>query len=70
MFSEECDELRTTLESQDAFGQRTSLDHHRLRNEAARLKQVMQAKDQVIRWVNVVSVVINYQGCDGAMQQL
>ncbi|XP_026201960.1 centrosomal protein of 63 kDa isoform X3 [Anabas testudineus] len=49
VFSEECDELRTTLESQDAFVQRASLDHHRLRNEAARLKQVMQAKDQVIR---------------------
>ncbi|XP_029001521.1 centrosomal protein of 63 kDa [Betta splendens] len=49
VFSEERDELNATLESRDSFLQRASLERQRLYNEAARLKQIMQAKDQVIR---------------------
>lgn len=53
VFSEEREELHATLDSQDTFVRRTSLECQRLRNEATRLNQVLQAKDQVIRWVNV-----------------
>lgn len=44
-------ELYATLDSQDAFLHKNSLEHQRLHNEASKLKQVLQAKDQVIRWV-------------------
>uniref|UniRef100_A0A8C6WQV5 Centrosomal protein 63 n=1 Tax=Neogobius melanostomus TaxID=47308 RepID=A0A8C6WQV5_9GOBI len=43
------DELHATLDSQDSFVRRTSLERQRLRNEATRLNQLLQAKDQVIR---------------------
>ncbi|XP_040897037.1 centrosomal protein of 63 kDa [Toxotes jaculatrix] len=49
VFSEEREELHATLDSQDTFMQRASLERQRLRNETARLNQVLQAKDQVIR---------------------
>nr|XP_046247446.1 centrosomal protein of 63 kDa isoform X2 [Scatophagus argus] len=49
VLSEERQELHATLDSQDTFVQRASLERQWLRNEAARLKQVLQAKDQVIR---------------------
>ncbi|XP_061592994.1 centrosomal protein of 63 kDa isoform X2 [Cololabis saira] len=49
LLSEERDELHATLVSQDTSMQRTSLEHERLRKEAARLDQALRAKDQVIR---------------------
>lgn len=45
----EREELQATLDSQDSFVRRTSLERQRLRNESARLNQLLQAKDQVIR---------------------
>ncbi|KAG7228685.1 hypothetical protein INR49_008463 [Caranx melampygus] len=48
VFSEEREELHAMLDPQDTFVRRTSLECQRLRNEAARLNQVLQAKDQVI----------------------
>lgn len=53
VLSEEKEELHATLDSQDTFIRRASLEHQRLRNEAARLNQGLQAKDQVIRWVDL-----------------
>ncbi|XP_044218122.1 centrosomal protein of 63 kDa isoform X2 [Thunnus albacares] len=49
VLSEEREELHATLDSQDTFVRRASLERQRLRNEAARLNQALQAKDQVIR---------------------
>ncbi|KAM6922000.1 centrosomal protein of 63 kDa [Xenentodon cancila] len=49
LLSEERGELHATLDSQDTFMQRTSLECQRFRNEATRLNQVLQAKDQLIR---------------------
>ncbi|KAM7388685.1 hypothetical protein PAMP_024845 [Pampus punctatissimus] len=49
VLSEEREELHATLDSQDTFVRRTSLEHQRLRNNTARLNQLLQAKDQVIR---------------------
>ncbi|XP_034387284.1 centrosomal protein of 63 kDa [Cyclopterus lumpus] len=49
VLSEEREELHGTLDSQDTFVRRASLEHRRLRNKAARLGQALQAKDQVIR---------------------
>lgn len=69
MFSDERGELHATLESQDTFVRRATVERQRLRNEAARLKQVMQAKDQVIRWVKPFSVVNMYQACGNVMHQ-
>ncbi|XP_030583311.1 centrosomal protein of 63 kDa [Archocentrus centrarchus] len=62
LFSEERDERHATLDSQDAFARRASLECQRLRNEAARLNQVLQAKDQVIR---SLEDCLAAQGCDG-----
>ncbi|XP_029988880.1 centrosomal protein of 63 kDa [Sphaeramia orbicularis] len=47
--AEEREELHATLDSQDSFVRRASLEHQRLRNEAVRLNQMLQAKDHVIR---------------------
>ena len=52
VFSGEREQLHATLDSQDASVQRAHFEQQRLRNEAARLNQLLQAKDQVIRWVN------------------
>ncbi|KAM7410523.1 hypothetical protein PAMA_001792 [Pampus argenteus] len=41
--------LSEALDSQDTFVRRTSVEHQRLRNNADRLNQLLQAKDQVIR---------------------
>ncbi|XP_047443840.1 centrosomal protein of 63 kDa [Mugil cephalus] len=49
LLSEEREELHATLDSQDAFVRRTSLEHQRFRKEAARLNQILETKDQVIR---------------------
>ncbi|XP_072295267.1 centrosomal protein of 63 kDa [Eucyclogobius newberryi] len=49
VITEEREECHATLDSQDLFVQRASLERHRLRNEAERLNQLLQAKDQVIR---------------------
>ncbi|KAM9357786.1 centrosomal protein of 63 kDa [Symphorus nematophorus] len=49
ILTEERQELHATLDSQDTFVRRASLERQRLRNEASRLNQVLQAKDQVIR---------------------
>ncbi|XP_044055995.1 centrosomal protein of 63 kDa [Siniperca chuatsi] len=62
VLSEEREELHATLESQDTFVRRTSLERQRLRNEAARLNQVLQAKDQVIR---SLEDCLAAQGCAG-----
>lgn len=51
VLSEERQELHATLDTQDTFVRRASLERQRLCNEAARLNQILQAKDQVIRWV-------------------
>ncbi|XP_060934476.1 centrosomal protein of 63 kDa [Limanda limanda] len=47
-FSGEREQLHAQLDSQDASVQRASFEQQRLRNEAARLNQQLQAKDQVI----------------------
>ncbi|XP_026161268.1 centrosomal protein of 63 kDa [Mastacembelus armatus] len=60
VFSEEREELHATLDSQDAFVRRASLERQRLCNEAARLKQLVQAKDQVIR---SLEDCLTAQGC-------
>lgn len=62
LFSEEREERHATLDSQDAIARRASLECQRLRNEAARLNQVLQAKDQVIR---SLEDCLAAQGCDG-----
>lgn len=46
--AEEREELHAALDSQDSFVRRVSLEQQRLRNEAVRLSQLLQAKDQVI----------------------
>ncbi|XP_028260527.1 centrosomal protein of 63 kDa [Parambassis ranga] len=48
LLSEERQERHATLDTQDSFVRRASVEQQRLHNEAARLKQVLQAKDQVI----------------------
>ncbi|XP_036970148.1 centrosomal protein of 63 kDa [Acanthopagrus latus] len=62
VLAEERQELHATLDSQDTFVRRASLERQRLRNEAARLNQVLQAKDQVIR---SLEDCLAAQGCDG-----
>ncbi|XP_038572620.1 centrosomal protein of 63 kDa [Micropterus salmoides] len=62
VLSEEREELHTTIESRDTFVRRASLERQRLRNEAARLNQVLQAKDQVIR---SLEDCLAAQGCAG-----
>ncbi|XP_047231308.1 centrosomal protein of 63 kDa isoform X2 [Girardinichthys multiradiatus] len=62
MLSEEQEALRTTLDSQDTSMRSTGLEHQRLRNEAARLSQVLQVKDQVIR---SLEDCLAGQGCAG-----
>ncbi|XP_008275765.1 centrosomal protein of 63 kDa [Stegastes partitus] len=62
LLSEEREELHATLDCQDTFVQRTSLERQQLRNEAARLNQVLQAKDQVIR---SLEDCLAAQGCAG-----
>ncbi|XP_030290378.1 centrosomal protein of 63 kDa [Sparus aurata] len=62
VLTEERQELHATLDSQDTFVRRASLERQRLRNEAARLNQVLQAKDQVIR---SLEDCLAAQGCDG-----
>uniref|UniRef100_A0A3P8U226 Centrosomal protein 63 n=1 Tax=Amphiprion percula TaxID=161767 RepID=A0A3P8U226_AMPPE len=61
-FSEEREELHATLDCQDTFVRRTSLERQRLRNEAVRLNQVLQAKDEVIR---SLEDCLAAQGCAG-----
>ncbi|CAK6956254.1 centrosomal protein of 63 kDa [Scomber scombrus] len=60
--SEERQELHATLDSQDTFVRRASLERQRLRNEAARLNQVLEAKDQVIR---SLEDCLSVHGCVG-----
>uniref|UniRef100_A0A665UKS7 Centrosomal protein 63 n=1 Tax=Echeneis naucrates TaxID=173247 RepID=A0A665UKS7_ECHNA len=48
LFSEEQEELHATRDPKDTLVRRASFEHQRLRNEAARLKQVLQVKEQVI----------------------
>ncbi|XP_031728738.1 centrosomal protein of 63 kDa [Anarrhichthys ocellatus] len=62
VLSEEREELHSTLDSQDASVRRASLECQRLRNEAARLSQALQAKDQVIR---SLEDCLAAQGCAG-----
>ncbi|XP_037626728.1 centrosomal protein of 63 kDa isoform X2 [Sebastes umbrosus] len=62
VLSEERDEPHLTLDSQDTFVQRASLERQRLRNEAARLNQSLRAKDQVIR---SLEDCLAAQGCAG-----
>ncbi|XP_049442985.1 centrosomal protein of 63 kDa isoform X2 [Epinephelus fuscoguttatus] len=62
VLSEEREELHATLDSQDTFVRRASLERQRLRNEAARLNQALQAKDQVIR---SMEDCLAAQGCAG-----
>ncbi|XP_010788570.1 centrosomal protein of 63 kDa-like [Notothenia coriiceps] len=52
VLSEERQELHATLDSQDSFVQTSGLERQRLSNETARLTQALQAKNQVIRWVD------------------
>nr|XP_020465747.1 centrosomal protein of 63 kDa isoform X2 [Monopterus albus] len=62
VFSEEREEPHSTLDSQDAFMRGASHERQRLRNETAGLKQVLQAKDQVIR---TLEDCLAAQGCTG-----
>lgn len=57
VLSEERQELHATLNTQDTYVKRVSLERQKLCNETARLNQVLQAKDQVIRWVYFYHVV-------------
>ncbi|XP_068175409.1 LOW QUALITY PROTEIN: centrosomal protein of 63 kDa [Antennarius striatus] len=62
VLSEGRQELHATLDSQDAFMQRASLERQRLRNEAVALNQVLKAKDHVIR---SLEDCLAAQGCAG-----
>ncbi|CAJ1059807.1 centrosomal protein of 63 kDa isoform X1 [Xyrichtys novacula] len=62
VFSEEREELHATLDSQDTCMRRASLERQRLQNETARLNQVLQAKDHVIR---SLEDCLATQGCSG-----
>uniref|UniRef100_A0A3Q1HVP5 Centrosomal protein 63 n=1 Tax=Acanthochromis polyacanthus TaxID=80966 RepID=A0A3Q1HVP5_9TELE len=62
LFSEEREELHATLDCQDTFVRRMSLERQRLRNEAARMNQMLQAKDEVIR---SLEGCLAAQGCAG-----
>ncbi|XP_041791481.1 centrosomal protein of 63 kDa isoform X2 [Chelmon rostratus] len=62
VLAEERQELHATLDSQDTFVRRASLERQRLHNEAARLTQLLQAKDQVIR---SLEDCLAAQGCAG-----
>ncbi|XP_068599917.1 centrosomal protein of 63 kDa [Brachionichthys hirsutus] len=62
VLAEERQEPHATLDSQDAFVQRASLERQRLQNKAATLEQVLQAKDQVIR---SLEDCLAAQGCAG-----
>lgn len=42
---------QASADSQDSSVRRATLERQRLQGEADRLNQVLQAKDQVIRWV-------------------
>ncbi|XP_062251879.1 centrosomal protein of 63 kDa isoform X2 [Platichthys flesus] len=59
-FSGEQEPLHAQLDSQDTYVQRASFEQQRLRNEAARLNQLLQAKDQVIR---SLEDCLTAQGC-------
>ncbi|XP_053287261.1 centrosomal protein of 63 kDa [Pleuronectes platessa] len=59
-FSGEREPLHAQLDSQDTSVQRASLEQQRLRNEAARLNQLLQAKDQVI---HSLEDCLTAQGC-------
>ncbi|XP_071373704.1 centrosomal protein of 63 kDa [Centroberyx affinis] len=67
---EERDELHATLDSQDAFVQRTGLQRQKLRNEVARLNQVLQAKDQIIRSLEDCLAAQGYTGMETLRQDL
>ncbi|XP_034438779.1 centrosomal protein of 63 kDa [Hippoglossus hippoglossus] len=60
VFSGEREPLHATLDSQDTSVQRARFEQQRLRNEAARLNQLLQAKDQVIR---ALEDCLTAQGC-------
>ncbi|XP_037626731.1 centrosomal protein of 63 kDa isoform X4 [Sebastes umbrosus] len=69
VLSEERDEPHLTLDSQDTFVQRASLERQRLRNEAARLNQSLRAKDQVIRLEKVSRRRAEAQ-CDSSVAEM
>ncbi|XP_072246202.1 centrosomal protein of 63 kDa [Leuresthes tenuis] len=60
--SEVREELHATQDSQATFVRSTSLEHQRLCNEAARLKQLLQAKDHVI---HSLEDCLAAHGCSG-----
>ncbi|AWP11432.1 putative centrosomal protein of 63 kDa [Scophthalmus maximus] len=62
VFSEEGEDLHARLDPQDSFERRTSSEWQRLRNEAARLNQLLRAKDQVIR---SLEDCVTARGCAG-----
>ncbi|XP_029286146.1 centrosomal protein of 63 kDa isoform X2 [Cottoperca gobio] len=62
VLSEEREELHATLDSQDSFVQRASLERQKLRNQAPRFNQALQAKDKVIR---SLEDCLAAQGCAG-----
>ncbi|KAM9849245.1 centrosomal protein of 63 kDa [Aulostomus maculatus] len=62
--SEERGERHATLNSQDSFVPRASLEHRRLVTEAARLNQLLQAKDRVIRSLEDCLVTRGHAGVD------
>ncbi|XP_050933222.1 centrosomal protein of 63 kDa [Lates calcarifer] len=62
VFSEEREELHATLDCQDSFVRRASFERQRFRNDAARLNQILEAKDQVIRSLEDCLMA---QGCAG-----
>ncbi|XP_070688449.1 centrosomal protein of 63 kDa [Pempheris klunzingeri] len=70
VLSEEREELHATLDTQDAFVRRASLERQRLRSEAARLNQMLQAKDQVIRSLEDCLAVQGLAGVDTLRQDL
>ncbi|XP_029906322.1 centrosomal protein of 63 kDa [Myripristis murdjan] len=70
VLAEEREELHATLESQDAFLQRTGLQRQRLCNEVERLCQVLQAKDQVIRSLEDCLAVQGFAGVGSLAQDL
>uniref|UniRef100_A0A8D2ZHY4 Centrosomal protein 63 n=1 Tax=Scophthalmus maximus TaxID=52904 RepID=A0A8D2ZHY4_SCOMX len=58
----EWEDLHARLDPQDSFERRTSSEWQRLRNEAARLNQLLRAKDQVIR---SLEDCVTARGCAG-----
>ncbi|CAL1593248.1 unnamed protein product [Knipowitschia caucasica] len=70
VLAEERDELHASLDSQDSFVRRAGVERQRLRTEAERLNQRLQAKDQVIRSLEDCLATQGNAGVEAVRQDL